>query len=108
MACLKCGREVQDKESFCPTCLEEMEKYPVNPDVVVTLPQRNSNAERRRAKNRPPTPAEQIARLQSANRKLRKWVTLLFLALVAVVAACILIVLWKRPEWFGMIWERFT
>ncbi len=108
MACLKCGREVQEMESFCPACLEEMEKHPVSPDVVVTLPQRNGYAERRRPKTRPPTPAEQIARLQSANRKLRKWVALLLLALVAVVAACILIVLWKRPEWFGLIWRRFT
>ena len=36
MACLKCGRE--SDQTFCESCRETMEKYPVKPGAVVILP----------------------------------------------------------------------
>ena len=38
MQCMKCGREIPVDQVFCQECLEDMEKYPVDPGVVVTLP----------------------------------------------------------------------
>ena len=44
--CLKCGREVPEDQTFCKTCLAEMEKYPVKPGVVVLLPHRESQSQK--------------------------------------------------------------
>ncbi len=48
MACLKCGKKTKDEQSFCPHCLEIMERYPVKPDVHVQLPNRPAAAERKK------------------------------------------------------------
>ena len=40
MNCLKCGREIDAKDVFCPMCLEDMEKYPVKPGTAVHIPAR--------------------------------------------------------------------
>ena len=42
MSCMKCGRKLGSSQVFCEECLEKMEKSPVNPNTVVTLPQRRS------------------------------------------------------------------
>ena len=38
MNCMKCGKETQQDQIFCPDCLAEMEKYPVKPGTVVQIP----------------------------------------------------------------------
>ena len=40
MNCIKCGVTIADSQVFCPQCLEVMEKYPVKPNVQVTIPVR--------------------------------------------------------------------
>lgn len=40
MQCIKCGRETEPKQVFCPDCLASMEKAPVKPGTPVTLPKR--------------------------------------------------------------------
>ena len=47
MNCMKCGREIDEAQAFCAGCLEEMEKYPVKPDVVVKLPNRQLLTQKR-------------------------------------------------------------
>lgn len=41
MRCIKCGREIAEQQAFCENCLSEMEKYPVKPNTIVQLPNRN-------------------------------------------------------------------
>ena len=37
--CMKCGREISEG-AFCEECLAGMEKYPVKPNIVVQIPNR--------------------------------------------------------------------
>ena len=63
MNCMKCGREMTEKQSFCAECLEEMEKYPVKPGAVVHLPRRREENASKKAHQRRKTsqsPEEQI------------------------------------------------
>ena len=40
MQCMKCGRETEANQVFCPVCLASMEKSPVKPGTPVTIPKR--------------------------------------------------------------------
>ena len=88
MNCMKCGREVEDGQVFCPACQEDMEKYPVRPGTVVLLPKREEthyvkkSTSRRRAA---PTPEEQIRSLKARLRL----VTLMLLVSLTLMAVLI-------------------
>ena len=60
MNCIKCGVNVPENQVFCDACLSVMDKYPVKPDITVTLPQRNeipvSKKKSRRQRTLPPEP----------------------------------------------------
>ena len=66
MHCMKCGRQIADEQSFCEGCLEVMEKYPINPNATVTIPQRPAipTAKKRARRARDIKPEEQIHRLR--------------------------------------------
>ena len=49
MRCLKCGRETG--QTFCQTCREEMDRYPVKPGTIIQLPKDRSNSYTRRSLN---------------------------------------------------------
>lgn len=70
MACMKCGRDTQDGQVFCETCLELMEWYPVKPGTAVQLPKRQDTPVRKNIKRRGPTPEDQIKRLRRVIRVL--------------------------------------
>lgn len=79
--CLKCGRETEENQSFCPDCLLDMSKHPVDPNAVVLLPRRETAAPAKKpARKKAPTPEERILSLKRRNRLL---VVLLLLALLA-------------------------
>ena len=62
MNCMKCGRETEQDQIFCPECLAEMEKYPVKPGTVVQIPVQP--AKKQMHHRRPVvTPEEQVKRL---------------------------------------------
>ena len=42
MQCLKCGKETEENQVFCNSCLESMEQYPVKCTAPVHLPERKS------------------------------------------------------------------
>ena len=42
MNCMKCGREIEEDQAFCPYCLVDMESYPVKPGTVILLPNQQS------------------------------------------------------------------
>ena len=66
MKCMKCGREMEAEQAFCPDCLLEMKKYPVRPDIHVHIPVRPKvQATRKQAfRRRNFSPEEQIRRLK--------------------------------------------
>lgn len=83
MNCMKCGREVEEGQVFCSTCLEVMEKYPVKPGIAILLPHRKDTPVQKKAytkRRQPPTPEEQILRLKKRlNRMIILWLVTLFL-----------------------------
>ena len=86
MNCMKCGRETEESQVFCPGCLEEMARYPVKPDVIVNLPDRKNSLPKKPAPHkRTRTPEEQISRLKKRNRQLSA-VLCLMVVLAAVLA----------------------
>ena len=82
MNCLKCGKETQEKQVFCDSCLAVMATYPVKPDVAITLPKHTEeavvNKPTRRKKTIPYE--EQVEHLKLKNRRLRILCLVLFLA----------------------------
>lgn len=77
MNCMKCGREIDVGQCFCQDCLNEMEKYPVKPGVVVQLPPRPRQTPPKRigGRRRSLTPEERV-------KQLKKRVGILWAALI--------------------------
>lgn len=68
MNCIKCGREFDSDQAFCPHCLTQMEKSPVKPGIVINLPNRTDPALKKSApRKRIRTADEQIQRLKRIN-----------------------------------------
>ena len=90
MSCLKCGREVTGSQVFCDSCLDTMAQYPITAGVAVHLPSRSLNPDLpAAAKKRPPTPEELLAKARKENKRLRRWVVLLCIALVLGAVAVV-------------------
>ena len=51
MHCMKCGREIPEGV-FCEDCLSVMEKYPVKPNTVVQIPNRDKVIQARKGSHR--------------------------------------------------------
>ena len=83
MHCMKCGRKVENSRSFCPDCMEEMEKYPVKPGTVVKLPDHPVEAPVKKRK-RIPKPEEVISALRRSRRRLLLLLILSLMGLLAV------------------------
>ena len=82
MNCMKCGREFNDDQAFCPECLEKMAQNPVKPDTIINLPNRTDPALRKAAsRKRTRTPEEQLLRLKKINNRL-----IIGLCLMTIVA----------------------
>ena len=83
MGCMKCGRDVEEGQVFCPVCLENMEKYPVKPGTPVHIPVRRQDPPvRRPARRRTLSPEEQLRKLRRRNRSLAILAALLLVASV--------------------------
>ena len=69
MNCMKCGREIEENQTFCPKCLELMQAYPVKTDIVIKLPTRQDDAAKKsQPRKKLRTPEEQIQLLKKRNR----------------------------------------
>ena len=84
---MKCGRASEDKQVFCPACLEEMEKYPVKPGTPASIPVRPVAPPPRKAPKAPrfATPEEHIAYLRKSRRN---WVMAFFVILLLLGFVC--------------------
>lgn len=88
MTCMKCGRDIEEGQVFCPGCLEDMAKYPVKPGIAVQLPGRKEGPAPKKAhpkRKQPPTPEEQVRTLK---KRLRA-VVILWLVTLALLAVTI-------------------
>ena len=70
MECLRCGRENDSGREFCDTCLQSMEKYPVNPNTVIQLPRPRPGdaAKKQSGKKRVQSTEEQLTHLKKLLR----------------------------------------
>ena len=84
MNCMKCGRETLVENIFCQDCLEEMEKYPVQPGTVVLLPPRRQSAIIQKLPKRHVSTAEEQITF------LRKCVMILTVLLAVCIAAIVI------------------
>lgn len=59
MNCMKCGKETVLDRAFCEECLEQMQRYPVNPNTPVVLPKRSAAAPVKKAPRKKAVPPEE-------------------------------------------------
>lgn len=87
MNCMKCGRDIEETQVFCPACLADMQKYPVRPGTAVLLPRRPESTPLRKVlpKRKVLSPEEQVKRLRKKLRRL--WLGILGLLVVIVLLA---------------------
>lgn len=78
MNCMKCGCEIPEDQVFCDACLEEMHRYPVNPNTPVVLPKRTSSPVTRKVPRKKTVSPE--AQIQILKHRIR----LLSVLLVAI------------------------
>ena len=90
MHCMKCGTKIEDQQSFCANCLEDMKKYPIKPNATVYLPPRTVAApsKKKGRKNRDLKPEEQLRR---SRRTVRYLTAALAAALIAFVLTALLL-----------------
>lgn len=90
MNCLKCGREMESGDAFCPVCQERMKRYPVKSGTAVVLPSRKDpqNIRRQPPRKRTPSAEEQVALLKRHNQRLAGILVLcvLIIALLGVIS----------------------
>ena len=85
MYCMKCGREVEGEQVFCPECLELMEQEPIAIRTSVKIPRQPLK------NNRPRRPVvyleEEVRRLERSNDRMRIWILLLAMSTILLTLA---------------------
>lgn len=108
MACLRCGKKTEERQAFCDSCLEEMQKHPVKPGVAIHLPQRDAVRPERKspARHREPETAEQIMHL----RKMIRWLVgmLALLSVLLLMVAGMLLHVLEKDTSTGIIGRNYT
>ncbi len=100
MNCIKCGVEIKEPQVFCDRCLEEMEQYPVKPNVTVTLPPqvKASVSKKKNRRQRYTKPEDQIRQLRSTLRILLAALAVVFIAFVMVAVMMLNLLNEKEDE----------
>lgn len=99
MYCLRCGREIEEKQVFCHSCLQDMARHPVKPDAAVYIPSRNSKEipKRQHRQKKKASPEEMVHLLKKRIKRLWITITILFLLLVCFGAG-IYFAWWHDPN----------
>ena len=99
MFCMRCGVSVSESEVFCEDCRKDMERYPVKPNVQVSIPVRPaaSVSKKRSRRQRASAQEEQLRILRV---KLRLAHTALIIVMLAFFALAAIMVkyLSETPE----------
>lgn len=108
MPCLKCGRDIEDGQLFCGSCLEVMQKYPVKANTAVQLPHRDENVPGRKSspKRRQAPTAEE--KLQTAKRFLLRILILWFITLGLLIASLYPAVQYLLGETFRLPGQNYS
>lgn len=97
MRCLKCGTSAEDGGVYCPQCLEQMERSPVDRETpVLILPRPEPTARR----NRERKPEELLQEARQQKKRLKRalfLVSLLCLLLVGQIVYMMFFKEYKRP-----------
>lgn len=107
MNCLKCGRETQESQVFCPACQEVMQKHPVKPGTVIHLPHRDAPSA---AKPLPEQWEENNDDQLPKLRRLTRWLTatIALLSLLLCIATGMLIHTLTMGEASSAIGRNYT
>jgi NMD protein affecting ribosome stability and mRNA decay len=85
--CMKCGREIEENQVFCPDCLTHMAQNPVKSGTAVKLPPRNAEPllkKRSLRKKRERKPEDVMAHQRTLIRRL---ILALVIAVLLLIAA---------------------
>ena len=103
MACIKCGKETDQNQAFCDSCLEVMEQYPVKPDVVVQLPPaRLLGSDKKGARKKELSPKELLRKQRKLIKNYQRILFGLVLLLILVVALLVFVV-YTQTAFFDFI-----
>lgn len=101
MGCLKCGKELETSLVFCDTCLEEMNRSPVKPDIVVNLPKRQSAPVVKKRSFRARYLWDTKEKIEVLQRRVR-WLSFALILSVLCFLITLVIIFWLL-HWQGMI-----
>lgn len=97
MNCMRCGKETEGKDVFCPTCLEDMAQHPVKPGTAIHIPVRQEAPIKKPAKKiKELTPEEQLDNAQNAMQILL--ITVLGLLTTLIIIASVFFYVISLPE----------
>ncbi len=108
MSCMKCGRDTQEGQVFCTSCLEVMAKYPVKPGIAIQLPGRKNAPAPKKAhtkRKQSITPEEQIQKLK---KQLKRMILLWLVTLLLLAAAVYPTVEYLRGERFLLPGQNYN
>jgi len=95
LSCMKCGRDIEEGQVFCPDCLAVMAKYPVKPNTAIQLPHRKDGPGPKKAhprRRQPPKPEEKV-------EAMKKWLRFL-LAMWLITLLLLIASLYPTVEYF--------
>lgn len=84
MQCMRCGSETVSDRCFCEVCRAEMEKYPVQPNTSVVLPQRTVSPTVKKAIRKKVVTAEDMI-LVLKNRIRFLWILLIAFVILSAL-----------------------
>ena len=98
MGCIKCGKKPGASHVFCDECMEKMAQSPVNPNIVVKLPDRSAApAPKKKARRRLYfwEAEDEIGALRSKIRWRRFALIVAILGFLISVAVIFLLLYWQ-------------
>lgn len=108
MYCMKCGKEIPEKQAFCDSCLAVMDQFPVNPGTRVLLPNRDIPT----AAKKPPIRKRVLSTEERLTRakKIIQWLSIvLAAAIVALFLSVVLLIETITPEaQSGVIGQNYS
>lgn len=105
MNCIKCGREIDEQNVFCPGCLEDMARYPVAPETVVQLPQQQKHHKKAPRKHTPT--AEELLK-RARNQIGWMYVIMVLIIFMTVVFAFIAFDLQNKYDFSNILGQNYS
>ena len=101
MNCMKCGISINEEQVFCDQCLQDMQRYPVKPNVQVTIPVRPvvSATKKRNRRHRGSMQDEQVRRLRFKLRLAHAALIVVLIAFFALAAIMVKYLSDNRTEY---------